>query len=268
MNIYLHRYENLWLPLLSQVSNGPNEDLLYLPPTDVHWLWHVHMLSPTSYAKDCLSIHSRVYNHQLVGLEELGKRRELSRSHWRKMFPGDPFDLPEDKSSILKLYRSVAKQPVQSRFRYDVIAAAQRQKSFFHQVSLPHFGTDWFLEEAVSRYSKFLHLKKLYKKEFLVPCYDVDLVWHTHQVHPLAYQDDCQNILGSVLPHDDTDPDRTEGSKLDVSFKTTQELWKSTFGIDYCQPGINVSNLTCFLTSQIFQIFSTLLSDIDRSFVT
>ena len=39
-----------------------------------------------------------------------------------------------------------------------------------------------FLHEALIRYKRYLCLKKLNKATFLVPCYDIDLMWHAHQV--------------------------------------------------------------------------------------
>ena len=44
--------------------------------------------------------------------------------------------------------------------------------------------------------------------------YDVDVVWHTHQLHPVAYAADMTSILGYVMNHDDTDQSRKSGSKL------------------------------------------------------
>ena len=35
---------------------------------------------------------------------------------------------------------------------------------------------------AVQRYTQFLHLHRIATGQFLVPAYDVDLVWHTHMV--------------------------------------------------------------------------------------
>ena len=32
-----------------------------------------------------------------------------------------------------------------------------------------------------------------------MPCYDMDLLWHTHQVHPLDYATDSMKILGMLL---------------------------------------------------------------------
>ena len=49
---------------------------------------------------------------------------------------------------------------------------------------------------------------------FAVPMYDIDLLWHTHQLSPLSYQHDTIELLGSVLNHDDQDQDRGPNSKL------------------------------------------------------
>lgn len=43
----VRRYETCWLHIL---CNHTEADLL--PPLDVHWAWHVHMLSPCQYASD------------------------------------------------------------------------------------------------------------------------------------------------------------------------------------------------------------------------
>jgi hypothetical protein len=38
------------------------------------------------------------------------------------------------------------------------------------------------MARAVRRYTQFLHLHRIVAGQFLVPAYDVDLVWHTHMV--------------------------------------------------------------------------------------
>lgn len=40
----IRRYETFWLPMQAQ-----RPDLNNIPPLDVHWIWHTHMLSPASY---------------------------------------------------------------------------------------------------------------------------------------------------------------------------------------------------------------------------
>ena len=56
------------------------------------------------------------------------------------------------------------------------------------QVSLPHYTDPEFNVDSIRRYKMYLHLKRKHPKTFLVPCYDMDLAWHAHQVHPQDYQ--------------------------------------------------------------------------------
>lgn len=98
-----------------------------------------------------------------------------------------------------------------------------------------------FLEAAVARYKGFLHLIKTKrnrsKKLFCVPAYDIDLIWHSHQLHPLSYCNDMIKLLGKVLEHDDTDSDRSKGKKLDVGFNETTKQWEDTYGLRYRKAG-------------------------------
>ncbi|GKE92484.1 glycine-rich domain-containing protein 1-like protein [Tanacetum coccineum] len=92
---------------------------------------------------------------------------------------------------------------------------------------------DIFLEGAVERYKVFLHMIRrnveTKSKNFCVPTYDIDSMWHTHQLHPLSYFNDTVSLLGMVLGHDDTDSDRTKGQELDDGFSTTTKQWKEMF---------------------------------------
>ncbi len=79
---------------------------------------------------------------------------------------------------------------------------------FYCQVSLDHYRDNYFMTDALKRYAMYLFLKKKHPEKFLVPCYDMDLVWHTHQVHPVQYHRDTTAILGFLLKHDDSVNDR------------------------------------------------------------
>ena len=50
------------------------------------------------------------------------------------------------------------------------------------QTCLPHYREARFMARAVQRYTQFLHLHRIATGQFLVPAYDMDLVWHTHMV--------------------------------------------------------------------------------------
>lgn len=102
-------------------------------------------------------------------------------------------------------------------------------------------NNDLFLVGALARYKGFLHLIRRNRekslKRFCVPTYDIDLIWHSHQLHPVSYCKDLNELLGKVLEHDDTDSDRTKGMKLDVGFSGTTKQWEETFGTRYWRAG-------------------------------
>ena len=98
-----------------------------------------------------------------------------------------------------------------------------------------------FLEEALARYKGFLYLIKTNQenkmKLFRVPTYDVDVMWHSHQLHPATYCHDMLKLIGRVLEHDDTDDDRSEGKQLDTGFSGTTEQFENAFGARYWKAG-------------------------------
>ena len=59
---------------------------------------------------------------------------------------------------------------------------------------------------------------------FIVPCYDIDLMWHTHQLFPLKYKEDMERILGKIFNHDDSVNDRSEGSRLNNADRLTRQV--------------------------------------------
>ncbi len=96
---------------------------------------------------------------------------------------------------------------------------------------MPHYRNKAYLLNAVERYRKFIHMKRQFPGEFLVPCYDFDLIWHSHQLHPLNYRNDTKRMLGKLFNHDDTVNDRSAGSKLCVSDAKTRELWRQLYQV-------------------------------------
>ncbi|KZV41578.1 hypothetical protein F511_12604 [Dorcoceras hygrometricum] len=148
----------------------------------------------------------------------------------RRSYSSEPYDL--EFSSALQ-DNAYAKKGDEKCTKYDLISAVQRQSPFFYQVSRAHMNDDRYLEGSVAMYKGFLHLIKRNTersiKSFLVPIYDIDLIWHTHQLHPASYCQDLLEIMGKVLNHDDSVSDRTKGQKLDVGFSMTSEMYGSRY---------------------------------------
>ena len=188
---------------------------------DVHWIWHAHMLAPVPYKKDMQTVFGRVVNHSST-MSPTSHHINVHRGSkiWNEMWPDEPYEVDESKFDA----------KFKSKFDYDIASAVQRQISFFYQVSLPHYQEENFLGKGLIRYKMYLYLKSMYQEEFLVPCYDIDLFWHAHQLKPLEYKKDTETIIGFHLPHDDSVNDRSQGSKLCSSQEITEKLWSEIFG--------------------------------------
>lgn len=222
----IRRYEQCWLPLASETSPVS----LAAPPLDVHWVWHCHMLSPLAYEMDCVSLVGKQVGHRQFDFssEAFKNAKKKGKELWEGKYPDEPYEVSlkaEDVPESAELYRSVCK--------YNLADAVSRQKVFFYQVSLPHFRDDNFLKTGYERYQKYLFLKRQNPGTFLVPCYDMDLIWHSHQLSPSAYHRDTQAVLGRTLDHDDSVTDRSLGSKLSTSDDNTRVLWKETYQEDF-----------------------------------
>lgn len=226
----VRRYETCWLPLIAE-HKGPE----IAPPLDVHWVWHVHMLAPYYYEKDCLRIVNTVPDHKLMSPNSRKAAMERAREIWSVKYT-EPFDVPLDKD-LSSITCNGHQESYQKKSAYDVELAACRQRMFYYQVSLPHYRDGQFLRNAILRYKKYLHLKRHNMDMFLVPCYDFDLVWHSHQLHPHIYKQDTTAILGRMFNHDDSVVDRSADSKLVRSDCKTRQLWREFFNEDFALCG-------------------------------
>ncbi|XP_019088284.1 PREDICTED: glycine-rich domain-containing protein 2-like isoform X2 [Camelina sativa] len=235
----IYRYNAYWLPLLakytesSSICEGP-----LVPPLDCEWVWHCHRLNPVRYKSDCEQLYGRVLDNSGVVSSVSGNSKSLTEALWKRLYSTEPYDLVLDKA--------ISDQPedisaLEKCTTYDLVSAVKRQCPFYYQVSRAHVDNDVFLQEAVARYKAFLYLIKRNRessvKLFCVPTYDIDLIWHTHQLHALSYGNDLTKMIGKVLEHDDTDSDRSKGKKVDTGFSGTTAQWEETFGRRYWKAG-------------------------------
>ena len=181
------------MPLLQHHSRNTTEDLTLEPPDDVKWAWHVHLLAPNAYSRDLKqSVLGRVPAFNLISVPAWKKK---AKNYWEQLFPDEPYDVKFAKSEDFL---------PPSDFSYDIVAASERQKVFFYQVSLPHYRDPEFLKSAIHRYQQYLLLQQQNPDQFLVPCYDMDIVWHTHQIDHHSYVKETEQLLGRILNHDDS----------------------------------------------------------------
>ncbi|CAF5015459.1 unnamed protein product [Rotaria sp. Silwood1] len=213
----VYRYETFWLPFIAE-----NADLDIVPPLDVLFVWHSHMLAPIAYASDCERLFGRIIPHRIrTRSPQLIK---LSEQLWTKKYNRTmPYHL--DYTANIPVI-----PPYTSKIKYALTQAVERQADFYYNVSLGHFKDPDFINEAINRYKKFIYLKRLNPQLFVVPMYDIDIIWHTHQLFPEIYRRDMIENLQHVLHHDDATVDRSPNSKLSTSDHDTRHKWFELYG--------------------------------------
>ena len=190
----VRRYEVYWLPLVAKID--PRYPLA--APLDIEWVWYVHMLSPYAYNRDCLHRFGQVLDHRITSAKDRNIGLNNARGIWEKAYPKEEFSL--DLTAPPEITDTFT-----SKFSYDLFAAIFRQRFFNYQVALNHYRDLKFLEKGTKRYKDFLRAKLQDPDLILNGCFDVQLIWHAHLVHPTLYRDDTRKVFGEMLGHYDTE---------------------------------------------------------------
>lgn len=122
------------------------------------------------------------------------------------------------------------------RLSIDLVAACLRQREFATKITsepCKYLDSPGPLSRSVIRYGKFLALMKpqgSFKRKYsLVPTLDIDLWWHTHQLHPYLYREWCMINLSRPINHDDT----IRTADLKKSFRKTSLRWYEVYSEQY-----------------------------------
>ena len=221
----------LFLALLEAWGREHGDSAPLALPLDVAWLWHCHKLAPLDYAKDCKALFGRLLDvpagSHAFAFEPWAQPGSPdvatpTAAAFARMYPSEPFHLvpPAEDAEV-----AAPPQPLAC----DLIAAAERQKNFLWQVSGPQYGNEAFLADAVRRYAQLLLLMRQLPHAFLVPTYDMDLMWHAHLAWPGAYAKDTAELCGRVISHDDSVNNRAPGGKLATSAAATAAAWAEAY---------------------------------------
>ena len=129
----------------------------------------------------------------------------------------------------------------------DLVAAALRQRGFMQKITgeeCQGIDSPAALVHAISRYHKFMILlrdtaaKKHHRH--LVPTLDIDLCWHTHQLHPVQYRNWCRRNVGRLINHDDT----ISKTDLKDGLRATSLAWFDAYREPYTTDDLKKEYLT------------------------
>lgn len=232
----VRRYEVFWIPLLASVEQNVAPQLI--PPLDVEWVLHCHMLAPHHYRLDMVRVvPSSAHLENMFARtvlsptqREVAKRR--SKDIWTLHSPGEPYDIEEVLAAAPPESQENEKQPfVDSRLEFDFFAAAEKQIAFYYQIAvMPQYEDQLFLETAVYQYLDcFLRLKKDLPEKKLVPSRAIAAVWCAHVLHPGLYHGETSAMFGEMLHYDDNLDAGLTGTDLILSLRETQFAWAQTF---------------------------------------
>lgn len=118
----------------------------------------------------------------------------------------------------------------------DLVGCVLRQERFVQKIN----NLDWLhspliydtLNESITRYHRFFTMltEERNRRAMLVPCLDIDLIWHTHQLSMYGYFRDCKSSpCHSVIDHDD----KIDESRLDEAFSHTSKIYKMRYKKNY-----------------------------------
>jgi hypothetical protein len=213
------RYASSYLPMLAGWSgNAPPQP----PSLDVAWVWHLHKLDPVGYDIDC----NRAFGCTVdcaPGQDPFAYCAPGPEAHDEQALSSDNMNQIKDAESP------------GFAFSTDIAASAERQAVFLWQVRWGVYNDDAWLQEAERRYKMMLNLVRECPGNFIVPTYDIDLMWHTHMAFPVEYRRDCLRVAGREVAHDDSVNDRSEGSKLTLSAAETRILWSSLYHVPWAR---------------------------------
>lgn len=112
------------------------------------------MLSPVAYARDCNKLYGEILSHSILVGSQIIERRRKAEVLWHQKYPHIPFEHCDPTTHIIP-------SDYVTGLSYDLEEAVSRQKLFYYQVSLPHYIDRKFLESSITRYKKFLFLRKI-----------------------------------------------------------------------------------------------------------
>lgn len=233
----LHRYVDLWLPMVAKKGDRP-----LIPPPDIAWFWHCHRLAPYEYENYVMKRFGKIVEanppFQFQAPSYQGTHSEASISSmqcWATDYPNEPFFIESKQDCQTAVSDKIC--PCKDFLDgFDLLSSTLRQVEFLWQISRPCFQDLDFLKEAVFKYYCFLKLPVSHLPN--VPTYQIDLIWHTHMLSSLSkYHSDCLKIRHHKLNHDDSLNDRAPGSKLYFSCEETKRKWSNAYTENYCVSG-------------------------------
>lgn len=296
-----------------------------VPPIDIAWVWHCHRLNPDAYEQDLTRFVNENDNESIEYMRHAcsttidtafvfsdgeDAQSKKTRRLWDIVYPFESFmpkylishtyavEESKKRQNITSYANEITRESFRSVLTYDLLTACGLQKSFLYQMvdetdveKMEVYETNTYLQRAYQRYLMYILLHQEYPNTFLVPMYDINIIWHMHLSCTTEYQDDCIVIIGRIIKHspinvenqrikaieemeaeqaengdDVVDPsiEEEEGFKLlqekrkrGIAIRDTKEIWEKFYGPipRYDSPGTLYRGLPTGPRAGFYKIF-------------
>ncbi|XP_065636147.1 uncharacterized protein LOC112002117 isoform X3 [Quercus suber] len=170
----IRRYDELWMPLISDLTVVGSTTPMVLPPLDVEWVWFCHTLNPVSYQQYCESRFSKLIGKPAI-FDEENEEYALLRCQniWTHKYPSEPFENETD-----------SEMPIPVVTNEDILVEVTKHRFLYSKISEAYRSEIVYLIAARQRYKGFLYMVQSFcdERARLVPASDILLMWLTHQV--------------------------------------------------------------------------------------
>jgi len=259
ISIAMKRYDQF----LKLTTKYPNKVLI--PTLDIELIWQSHLIRPYKYEADCQRLYGKIIPHKIVAtkLDIQLKERALKETNtlwienYKEKYCTENLNLPKKRwvvpgpfssvKSVLPTYfyfdgwkNSTKLKNWENPFSFnsgDVIKDFQWLKYFEEYISNPDQAmvNCKFLTRTIKAYERFLFLATKYppeknKDDLVHPTYAIDLIWHTHMIHPVEYKKDCMWLMFTVPDHEPW-PEKSSDVMTNAFTKNNQK-WNEEYGVD------------------------------------
>ncbi|TXG65168.1 hypothetical protein EZV62_006443 [Acer yangbiense] len=220
----IRRYDELWMPLICDLTAVGSMPPMVLPPFDVEWVWFCHTLNPVSYRQYCESRFSKLIGKPAIFDEENEEYAFMRcKEIWVQKYPAESFENEVDSDS---------KDPI--FVNEDILSEVKKQRFLYSRFSEPYMSEIVYLIAARQRYKGFLFMLQKFSDgcSRFVPASDILLMWIAHLSYPTVYAEDLNDMwddMGKAV--------RLWGTMKAKEVEETKKLWEKTFDQPYEKAG-------------------------------
>lgn len=181
----IRRYDEVWMPLISDLTVDTAPPPALVPPFDIEWVWFCHSLDPVHYREYCVSRFSKIVGKPAIfDGENEDYAYNRCREIWSSRYQNEPFENESDPES-----EDLDASDVQK----DLIDRVLKMRVLLSLFLEAYMSETLYLMAARRRYNKFLSLLVSSSDvcSCLVPTVDILLIWITHmcmQLIPSTYK--------------------------------------------------------------------------------